>query len=375
MISSRRPVIVVVFVFIFLVLFQTRIFLATPINANGPLTGGISGIPAPPSNLPPDNLSKVVVIASTKDEDTSWLEKDVPDVKSVIYKVDDPTAEFTVPMNKGHEGMVYLTYLIDNYDNLPDVMAFMHAHKIAWHNNDLFASDAAQMLRALSAPHVKRQGYFNMRCHWDPGCPDWMHPYDPSNRTDISKPEERELALAFKQIFPNRDVPETIATPCCAQFALSKEAVLKVPIERLEAYRQWIINTPLHDLVSGRVWEYLWHYIFTEYTPVVCQAMDKCYCDGYGVCFGGDEAYKNFTDRWNDMRLMQISLSSWTKEFEESKDEMSKPAIGVKDQLERKIKEASRVVWAQVAEAKTRGQDPQARALDSGRKWKPGDGY
>ena len=59
-----------------------------------------------------------------------WLEKEIPDQPTAIYVVDDPYAPLHPPKNKGHEVMVYLTYIIDHYDELADVTMFMHAHQL-----------------------------------------------------------------------------------------------------------------------------------------------------------------------------------------------------------------------------------------------------
>lgn len=75
------------------------------------------------------------------------------------YTVDDPQTEFAVPVNKGHESMVYLTYIIDHYDTLNDVTMFMHSHQFAWHNNDLLNSDAANIIWRLNLEKVIREGY------------------------------------------------------------------------------------------------------------------------------------------------------------------------------------------------------------------------
>jgi hypothetical protein len=53
-----------------------------------------------------------------------------------------------------------------------------------------------------------------------------------------------------------------IASACCAQFAVSREQVLRRPIEDYIKIRQWVIDTDRDDANSGRVMEYLWHVIF-----------------------------------------------------------------------------------------------------------------
>jgi hypothetical protein len=53
--------------------------------------------------------SKVFVVASMKNDDTSWITEYLPGWTLIRYVVDDPKAQYTVPKNKGREAMVYLT--------------------------------------------------------------------------------------------------------------------------------------------------------------------------------------------------------------------------------------------------------------------------
>ena len=50
-----------------------------------------------------------MVIASLKKENTTWFEELMPEWDKKIYVTDDPDARYSVPVNKGREGMVYLT--------------------------------------------------------------------------------------------------------------------------------------------------------------------------------------------------------------------------------------------------------------------------
>ena len=52
-----------------------------------------------------------IVVASLRGEDTSWVHRHLPGWSRSVYVVDDSSAEFTVPKNKGREAMVYLTYV------------------------------------------------------------------------------------------------------------------------------------------------------------------------------------------------------------------------------------------------------------------------
>jgi hypothetical protein len=61
---------------------------------------------------PGSNYSYRIVVPKTAEEDLSWLIKDVTEEHMVVYEVDNPSARYTVPQNKGREAMVYLTYMV-----------------------------------------------------------------------------------------------------------------------------------------------------------------------------------------------------------------------------------------------------------------------
>ena len=229
-----------------------------------------------------------------KDEDISWIAQELPDLNATVYVANDPSNILHSPKNKGHEVMVYLTYIIDHYENLPDVTIFIHAHRWAHHNSELLGYDAPQMIRRLSNRHVLRQGYVNLRCNWSPGCPEWLHPHDEGEEV-LAKQEEAVLFESWDELFPSEPLPQTLAQPCCAQFALSRDRVRSLPLSRYIFFRDWILQTPLSDYVSGRIWEYSWQYLFTS-QGVACPAEHLCYCDAFRLCFGGAAEFNGFTE-------------------------------------------------------------------------------
>jgi hypothetical protein len=178
--------------------------------------------------------------------------------------------------------MAYLTYIIDNYNSsLPSTIAFLHSHRNgflrAWHV-DSPLHDNVDAMRALQIPFVARNGYVNLRCNWNPGCGRhsanthvtptvWEElfnetstpPMNDGERWKVSMPdavsskEDRDKAMYLRG---------HTAAACCAQFAVSKEQVLKRPIDDYIKFRDWIIHTKKNDAKSGRVMEFLWHVIF-----------------------------------------------------------------------------------------------------------------
>ncbi|KAF2272155.1 uncharacterized protein EI97DRAFT_386417 [Westerdykella ornata] len=273
-----------------------------------------------------ENYSYVVVVGKMKDEELRWMEADLPGVDVVVYEVDNPKAQRKIPKNKGREAMVYLTYLIDNYNKLPDTIIFMHSHKHAWHNNMLMGLDAAQMIKRLNHDRVHRNGYMNVRCHHEPGCPDWIHLDRPGGDLDFFlKPEEIYMRRhIWEQLHPGAPIPSSLSGICCAQFAVSRDRIRQVPIERFHHYRNWLLKTSMDDQWSGRVFEYIWHYIFTGH-EVYCPAMNTCYCDGYGFCFGGRAKFADFFNMQNERNKLNEELRNNYLEKEEKARKENKP--------------------------------------------------
>ncbi|KAF2691871.1 hypothetical protein K458DRAFT_425741 [Lentithecium fluviatile CBS 122367] len=337
------------------------------------------GSPMPPGH----NYTSTLVIAKVKDDDTDWMEKELPDQVKAIYVADDPTAPLHPPKNKGHEVMIYLSWIIDNYNDLPDVAIFMHAHQLTWHNDDILGHDAANLINRLSRQRVWREGFVNMRCSWNPGCPDWMHPGE--TEENAFKREEVLLAKSWSELFPLDEVPQILAQPCCAQFALSRERIHAKPHAQYLWYREWLFSTRLPDYLSGRIWEYVWQFVFTG-ENVYCPKEHICFCDQFGSCFGGEEDFEDFLQIKNQLGDRERELREWEekrdkikkaleKEKYEEAAEMELPEEGKDREFRNEIDRLRPIVDRLKEEALERGMDPQNRAKEAGREWQEGDGF
>ncbi|QIW97254.1 hypothetical protein AMS68_002772 [Peltaster fructicola] len=261
----------------------------------------------------------------------------------------------------------------------------MHAHQFTWHNNELMDGDAALMVRHLSPERVSRLGYMNLRCHWEPGCPEWLYPGEVTR--NLEKQEQHIIAVQWAQLFPGEPVPTILSQPCCAQFAVSKERILMLPKERYIALRRWLYDTKLDDYISGRIFEYTWQYLFTG-APIDCPSISACYCDGYGLCLGSPEAY----DLWMELRhwlgeLRSELLSWWEKaDLVEQFRKNSRGGSGKVPAQFIPVKGRDAVLeynitatWSRMKQMRNDGyelgKDPAQRALEAGRPWKAGDGY
>ncbi|CZR66181.1 uncharacterized protein PAC_16082 [Phialocephala subalpina] len=323
------------------------------------------------------SYTKTLVVPKTRDEDTAWIDENFggsDTINSAVYTVDDLDSELHPPKNKGHEVMVYLSYIIDHYNNLSDVNIFMHSHRYAWHNNELLDLDAVQMVSRLSAERVQREGYMNMRCSWDPGCPSWMHPG--TVEEDINKQEETMLAKSWSELFPLDPIPYTLAQPCCAQFAISRDRIRSLPLARYVYYRDWLLRTSLSDYISGRIWEYVWQFVFTGQN-IVCPMEHVCLCDGFGVCFGGEEEFNHYAQKNQERIKLQEELDQWNKDNEvwTENEDLEPPEIGKDLEFKGRIDALQAWCDAKKQKAKEHGDVAMHRAKEAGRPWKDGDGF
>lgn len=355
-----------------------------------------------PANSPPHKQhTRNLIMARTRSENVTWLDQvdlgPSPPTR-VIYVADDPSAQYHPPINKGHEVMIYLTYILDFYDNLPDVNIFMHSHRYAWHNDDLLNFDAGEMIKRLSTERVLREGYMNLRCHWMPGCPEWIHPGQ--IEPDKEKLEQSMIAEAWAELFPGKPIPQILAQPCCSQFALSRERIQRISKDEYEHYRSWLQKSPIRDTMSGRIFEYIWQVIFTD-NAVHCPNQRTCYCDGFGVCFADEAAF----DKWFELRYQKrqhqqtlhdwqekadkieqfrivddtsgsaVDLTNWRWKPDVEIGDLEIPEPGKDDELKTLIRELEADLEYRRLNAIQSGTDPRVRAKSAGRLWKEGDGF
>ncbi|KAL2813316.1 hypothetical protein BDW59DRAFT_31779 [Aspergillus cavernicola] len=253
-----------------------------------------------------DVKDKVIVMARLEEEPVHWVKEELPDWQRAIYTVNPSKAtnadshRLKTPLNKGHESMAYLTYLIDHYDTLPSTIAFIHSHRsgflMAWHV-DAPLHDNVAALRSLRLDFIHRNGYVNLRCNWNPGC-NKNHRYNAHVTEDVwseifegtSTPPLNSSSSPAQGKESNNtpdkkslQIPTQTAAACCAQFAVSREQVLHRPREDYIKIRQWVIDTDKNDAASGRVMEFLWHVIFGK-ESIYCPDEELCYCQVYGQC-------------------------------------------------------------------------------------------
>ena len=183
--------------------------------------------------------------------------------------MDRPEAPYHVPRNFGREVMAFTTYIIDHYSSLPHYMVFTHGHERSWHQ----AEPIVPKLEGLNLTALDQDHYISMRCNHSPTC----HLHDPINLNEMES-EDRIYVSEIPKFWQyaglgeflqlGDKLPDRLSAPCCAQFAVTREAVLRRSLDWWKRYRQPLLNgkvykhRPMDTWDWGMMYEKLWHVAF-----------------------------------------------------------------------------------------------------------------
>ena len=215
-----------------------------------------------------EDKNKLLVVTHYN-ESLDWLKKlTIPYVVySATLKTDVSKYIVHVDHNKGNEAMGFISYIIDNYNNLPDKMIEFHCDPYAWHQDRcihciLNDFDWEFDYKSINAPFLYMKFGGDLMSGIDFG-------YRRSFDLWIKEP--------WKDIFGDYiPVPKELGVRSCAQFLVDKKLVLRYPIEFYKNIKSWLIATDIDtrlkidpnagwsSFVSSRIFEFSWHYIFTQ---------------------------------------------------------------------------------------------------------------
>jgi hypothetical protein len=197
----------------------------------------------------------LVLVVCRYGEDLDWLRYQ-PHPAVVYEKHRDRVAQaglHGVPRNTANEASAFLKFIVDYYDDLPEVMVFLHGHRYAYHQEDVLT-----LLDAIEDPSTL-PGYCNLNLAV------WGLKEDPSRKPLY----EEHKAWLEAWLGP---LPPLLLDRCCAQFVVRRERVLHRPKAFFEEALQhaYYDVEPLPEGDSeanrrlGLLFEWLWHYLFGE---------------------------------------------------------------------------------------------------------------
>jgi hypothetical protein len=197
-------------------------------------------------------MKSVNIVVSRYKKNVDWVYKIKGDVNVLIYDKENPKNKYNVPVNKGNEASVYLKYIIDHYDVLPDFTYFIHDDEYAWHHSGSVVNKYYEAI-------MKNQLYYNIndkcilgsikRNRWYKDICIWYNQYI-----------EKYIPMSS---LPNQDW--TVGFKGSAQFLVHRDLIKKLPIEFYQDLYNWIITTDMPNAKSGRFLEWTWHIFWNIY--------------------------------------------------------------------------------------------------------------
>jgi hypothetical protein len=184
-------------------------------------------------------------------EDLEWLKQSKWPVVLIDKEGADPswiTPQHVIP-NNGQEVSSYLKYIIENYDNLPDHVAFIHGHENAWHQ-----CHDRPLLDVIDGAKINEYGFIPLN--------NWTRTYEFANEEkDYMKIED----MWTEYEFPFKRPPKFFEMECPlgAQFIVARDRILRNP---KILYQKWYEKIQVDDKVrSTTFFELVWHIIFGEF--------------------------------------------------------------------------------------------------------------
>lgn len=211
-----------------------------------------------------EEMNKHVIIAHYN-EDLNWVKH-----LNVPYTV---LSKEALKLNVGHESWTYVYFIVQNYHSLPDKMLFLHGHETSFHQTYPSWYIANNL-------NWNKFDYINVNDHafWENGDMQciWEGDYEDCEN-NYRRSYDLWLKNNWQDIFNNElELPKSLWFLGFGQFMVSKHLVLRHSIEFYKRILRWLETTDLdkrlyvgdpdkfkHSYASARVFEYLWHYIFT----------------------------------------------------------------------------------------------------------------
>jgi UDP-galactopyranose mutase len=208
--------------------------------------------------------------------------------------------------NRGNEAAVFLAYIVENYQSLPEMIVFMHDHGAqSWH------SETEIFFRRLKAFYNGvLQDKYDMKVSEEEKSGEMLHSRFSAKTRSLSScyhegPEtaspvcirhvQRRKMLDDPDMWKRTyDVFESILREngsgrvnrggefwsCCASFVARRNHILQQPLEFYRKSLDAILELDVPSAVSGRWWEYNWYRLMGMQNQTLDDLMDYVVIDG-----------------------------------------------------------------------------------------------
>ncbi|KAL1495178.1 hypothetical protein AB1Y20_017043 [Prymnesium parvum] len=217
----------------------------------------------------------VLVVAHWR-EDLGWLHSPPFDAfPRVVYQRHHADRPFYSP-NFGFEAGVYLQFIVEHYDALPEQVVFLQGDP-ASHVDMRFL---AETIRCLRAGRVRYFSFSKMPFLIDRDLQRYTGVHSPASVAPFihRMPACARRLLDYFGVEPPAEGALNVSTYCCATFTASRDAIRRHPWSVWRHVYEVVASGAapciwadgggdapgLHDLNEGFVMEHLWHAIFGE---------------------------------------------------------------------------------------------------------------
>jgi len=153
--------------------------------------------------------------------------------------------------NYGDEALAYLTYIVDNYERLPEAVIFIHGHESAWHAPSSMKHVLKNTCFSLAIGYHNLNHGNNARVH--DFCLSERGPplkFQAAAKEEVDGLLRQNWVSVFKPAF-NNTFPRRICSDCCAQFVVSRARLQHHPRSFYEQLLQLVRD---HKSTLEREW-------------------------------------------------------------------------------------------------------------------------
>ncbi len=200
------------------------------------------------------------IVVSRYKRDTSWTEKFkefAPDANIMVYDKETPENPYNVPVNKGNEASVYLKYIVDYYDALPEYTFFCHDEEFAWHHS-------GSIINHFEIALLSGRQYYNVNDKIILGD---IRGNDYGYKSILDWYDDFIEEYIPMESLPNPDW--TSGYRGSAQFLVHKDIIRCLPKKFYENLYTWITRTTITSAQSGRFLEWTWHLFWYIYPTLI----------------------------------------------------------------------------------------------------------
>lgn len=191
-------------------------------------------------------IDSKIIVSAHYEENLDWIQN----IKLPVIAYSKTDSKYRkICKNKGQEVPAFLKYIIDEYPNFHSRILFVHGHldsphqdypidyiinNLNWKLSNFFSINKRSWYQEVSEDnHIEKDGYEWLKNNW---C-----------------------------IFQNRlSLPKSLKFYSGAQFVVSSKCILSHPLSFYKNLFVWVQSTSIETYIVSRIFEYTWHYIFTN---------------------------------------------------------------------------------------------------------------